>query len=316
LSRALATASKIPERFRCSIRAGTVAERFVARASLWRCFSSSMKGRNSNGGRSILEEWGLVHAAGEILHRAEFCAVAAGARREDFAGSVRDRGNLFVAIERRLADLGEDPVVVGDVRFVGIEEHAVRVEHHEFNHVERILCATSGRRARSVGEPQRFNSSGILVTPSRLAAGADPCTRGPCNRKIPRTVFCSRPAGRGTFEAGEFGYLRSDRGGGASREARAAFSQAGTPVPREWEGEGTERFAAVVRVRCVAPLPPRSFGARRPPLGQGEVIWSGPRWNRNAVVTACIRGGCRRALGRTILGRGRGKVYILEPGKT
>src|SRR4029077_7014805 len=30
-------------------------------------------------------------------------------------------------------------------------------------------------------------------------------------------------------------------------------------------------FAAVLRVRCVAPLPPRSFGARRPTLGQGEV---------------------------------------------
>jgi hypothetical protein len=26
-------------------------------------------------------------------------------------------------------------------------------------------------------------------------------------------------------------------------------------------------------VRYAALLPPRSFGARRPPLGQGEVIW-------------------------------------------
>ena len=43
-----------------------------------------------------------------------------------------------------------------------------------------------------------------------------------------------------------------------------------------WNGIGgkTKRLAAVVRVRGVAPLPPRSFGARRPPLGQGEVIRS------------------------------------------
>jgi hypothetical protein len=34
-------------------------------------------------------------------------------------------------------------------------------------------------------------------------------------------------------------------------------------------------FVLCELVRCAAPLPPRSFGARRPPLGQGEVIGSG-----------------------------------------
>ena len=64
------------------------------------------------------------------MHRGELGRVAARARREHFGRGVRNRRDFLVAIERRFADLRENPVVVSNVRFGGIEQHAVGVEHH------------------------------------------------------------------------------------------------------------------------------------------------------------------------------------------
>jgi hypothetical protein len=75
-----------------------------------------------------------------------------------------------------------------------------------------------------------------------------------------------------------FDFAQDDRKGRkavvAAQAGRLAASILGLGRPCHWNriGEKTKRFAAVVRVRCAAPLPLRSFGARRPPLGQGEVI--------------------------------------------
>ena len=81
------------------------------------------------------EERRLIHVARHVVHRAELRRVAARASGEHFARGVRNRGDFLVAVERRFADLRENPVVIRNVRFGGIEQHAVGVEHHKFNHV-------------------------------------------------------------------------------------------------------------------------------------------------------------------------------------
>ena len=44
--------------------------------------------------------------------------IATRATLEDVGGGIRNRGDFFFAIERRLAHLRENPVVVRDVGFV------------------------------------------------------------------------------------------------------------------------------------------------------------------------------------------------------
>ena len=94
-----------------------------------------------------LEEWRLIHVARHVVHRAEFRCIASRSRRKNLARGIRNRRDFLVTIERRFADLCKNPVVVGDVRFGGIEQHAVGVEHHKFNHVEGIFCGTGARGA-------------------------------------------------------------------------------------------------------------------------------------------------------------------------
>ena len=85
-------------------------------------------------GPQHFEKRRLIHVARHVVHRAELGRVASRPRREDLGRGIRNRGDFLVAVERRLADLRENPVVVSNVRFGGIEQHAVGVEHHEFNH--------------------------------------------------------------------------------------------------------------------------------------------------------------------------------------
>jgi hypothetical protein len=88
-----------------------------------------------------LEERRLIHVARHVVHRAELGRVASRTRRKHLARSVRDGRDFLVSIKRRFADLCENPVVVGDVRFRGIEQNAVGVEHHQFNHADRFAIS-------------------------------------------------------------------------------------------------------------------------------------------------------------------------------
>src|SRR5580658_11390259 len=72
-----------------------------------------------------VEERRLIHRARDVMHPRELGGVATCAGGEYFAGGVGNRGDFLIAIERRLAELGENPVVVRDVRFGGIEQDAV-----------------------------------------------------------------------------------------------------------------------------------------------------------------------------------------------
>ena len=57
--------------------------------------------------------------------------------------------------------------------------------------VESIAAADSRSPPPDAGRRGAYQSK----SPARWAAGADPCTQWsiPFKRKIPRTVFCSRP---------------------------------------------------------------------------------------------------------------------------
>ena len=83
--------------------------------------------------------------------------------------------------------------------------------------------------------------------------------------------------------------------------SRGIFHGQGRPCHGNSEGQGPEDLPRLCE--CVAlHFSLRAPSARRPPLGQGEVIWSGPRWNRkentNAITTTEVRGarGCSHSL--------------------
>ncbi len=81
------------------------------------------------------KEWRCVHIAREIVHPLQLGCVEAGASFEDVGSGVGNRGDLFVAIECRLVHLCENRVVVRHVRFVRIEQHAVRVKNYQLDHL-------------------------------------------------------------------------------------------------------------------------------------------------------------------------------------
>src|ERR1035437_8248889 len=110
-----------------------------------------------------LEKRRLIHVAGQIVHPAKLGRVATRERRKHLARGERNRRDFLVTVQWWFTDPRENPVVVGNVRFFRIEQHAVRVEHHQFNHVERILCADAARGARRPSAREWQSAHGALA---------------------------------------------------------------------------------------------------------------------------------------------------------
>ena len=81
-----------------------------------------------------LEERSEVHRPRDFPHPRKLGRVLARAQLEDRHRGQEDARVLLVGAERRFADFGEDRVVVGNIGFDRLEQHAVGVEDNQVKH--------------------------------------------------------------------------------------------------------------------------------------------------------------------------------------
>ena len=80
------------------------------------------------------KEGSKVERPRDLAHPCELGHILASAQFEDRHRGHEDARALFVGVERRLADRGEDRVVVCRIGFDRLEQHAVGVEDDQFKH--------------------------------------------------------------------------------------------------------------------------------------------------------------------------------------